>query len=125
MSNLTCHCCGAEMEPQESTFTVVKPDAVHIVEGVPSWHCSRCGQLIFDQAVAEALHLYSTRRIAPDRKLTALVYKWRDMVGRPGRVRPRPILMGLPRAGFRRFYEVDESGNEFILNTRFRGESQS
>lgn len=75
----TCRCCESPMEESDTTFTVVKDEAVYIVKNVPCLKCTLCEEAIFTDDTADKLARYASGRVSPMRpRMTAYVYKWAD-----------------------------------------------
>ena len=45
---MKCYICDGEMEQQKTTFTTKYKGCVYIVHGVPSYVCTKCGEIVYD-----------------------------------------------------------------------------
>lgn len=73
---MNCNHCGKLMVDAFTTFTVLKDDAVYVVEDVPCLECPLCGHESFTQDIAKELEKYCSGRAIPLRAARAWVYKW-------------------------------------------------
>jgi YgiT-type zinc finger domain-containing protein len=51
----TCSACGAELEHKKITYTQTIEGKVYIVEDVPAWVCTQCGETYLDPATVDAI----------------------------------------------------------------------
>ena len=77
---MVCPCCDHEMTLGVTTFTVVKNDAVYIVQEVPALDCSTCGHASFPQETAKLLERYTSGRAIPTRTMTAWTFRWGEPI---------------------------------------------
>ena len=45
---MTCYACEGKMEQRKTTFTADYKGCVYIVKGVPSYVCTQCGEIVYD-----------------------------------------------------------------------------
>ena len=71
-----CRCCDEAMEADRTTFTVVKPRAVYVVNNVPCLKCSTCGEIVFTQETVSKLERLASGRFNAQKNMNAWVYDW-------------------------------------------------
>lgn len=71
-----CRCCDEVMEETQTTFTVVKPNAVYVVHNVPCLKCSTCGETVFTQETVTKLEHLASGRFNAQKIMNAWIYDW-------------------------------------------------
>ncbi len=52
---MKCHYCGGEMKKGETTYTINKKGYHLLVDQIPAWICSQCGEVYFEGEEVDAI----------------------------------------------------------------------
>ena len=53
---MKCHFCSEEMKKGKTTYTVNRHNYHLIIDDVPAWICSQCGEVYFEETEVDAIH---------------------------------------------------------------------
>ena len=52
---MKCHFCSEEMKKGKTTYTVNRHNYHLIIDDVPAWICSQCGEVYFEETEVDAI----------------------------------------------------------------------
>ncbi len=52
---MKCYFCGEEMKKGETTYTVNRNNYHLLIDDVPAWVCSQCGQVYFEEDEVDSI----------------------------------------------------------------------
>lgn len=52
---MKCHYCGGEMKKGKTTYTINKKGYHLLLDRIPAWICSQCGEVYFEGEEVDAI----------------------------------------------------------------------
>lgn len=52
---MQCHFCGGEMKKGKTTYTLNRSGYHLLIDDVPAWICSQCGEAYFEENAVDTL----------------------------------------------------------------------
>lgn len=52
---MKCHYCGGEMEKGKATYTANRKGYHLLVDDVPAWICTQCGEVYFEEKEVDSI----------------------------------------------------------------------